>query len=251
MNINFLVEKEKERVVVSNQKGTMNPREYQDNIKEILIKEDVVEELESKLILKKESKKVYEQKANDTDLKIKKEKNNWKSFKLNFVKAMAGIPIGLLFVFIFCEWIVGNELVQISVQQLIAVLKLGGTVDLVAFILVSIYMIRSEDSCLSQIKQLTEDKKYIDNLIKNLDLEIAALVQVITKNKAELNELREQKEKNNIDRMPIDVQQIYRETLEQELSYLTQLREETKADEQEETEKNSSILGRFMKKKNR
>ncbi len=248
MNINCLIDKENERVIVSNEKGTMKPREYQDNIKKVLVKEDVVKELEFDLVSKKNSKKVYEHKENDIDLKIKKMLKKWKSTKKVILALIACIPIGLVLVFIASEWIVGNELALISIQQIIAVLKFGYYGDLL-FILLTIIYTHSEDSCLSQIKQLIKDKKYIENLIQDLNLEIVDLVQVITKNKAELQELIEQKERNNIEMMSDEIQKIsYREELEMEKSYLTQLREENIIVNENEIEK-CSILGRFKKKK--
>lgn len=249
MNIDFLVDKENKRVVVSNEKGTMKPREYQDNIKKILVKEDVVEELEFDLVSKKDAKKVYEQKTDDIDLKLKKIQKKSKSSKREFLASIVGIPMGVFFIFIASEWIVGNELALISIQQIITVLKYGVLVDLVISFFAILY-VNSEDSSLSEIKRLGEDKKYIENLIQKLNLEIADLVQVITKNKAELQELIEQKEKNNIEMMSDEVQKIsYRKELELERSYLTQLREENIIENKQEVDRKDSILGRFKKKK--
>lgn len=47
MNINFIVDKEKERVIVSNEEGKLEVREYQDNIEEVFILENIVEGLEN------------------------------------------------------------------------------------------------------------------------------------------------------------------------------------------------------------
>lgn len=239
MNINFLIDKEEERVIVSNKKGTMKPREYQDNIKEILIKEDVVEELEQDYKSLKINRVSLEGRLEDTIEKIKKCKKEKKGYWIIIFFILFGIP-PLLEIFLY-----------LIVEQfgIVTNLAIGATIDV--FLSPIIYLlIRASNSPFVQIKVLKKEKEEFEKYKEEVDLEIAALVQVITKNKAELDELREQKEKNNIDRMPIDVQQIsYREALEQELSYLTQLQQDTKADEQEETEKNSSILGRFKKKK--
>ena len=245
MNINFLVEKEKERVVVSNQKGTMNPREYQDNIEEILIKEDVVEELESKYSALKINRTSLKGRLENTNQKLEKNFRKRKSFISGFLVALVGIPAYI----VVLEYLINMNAFQIGfieIKTLIYSYLLSS--GMVAFI--GGFLAISPDKPFFERRRLKKEKEEFEKCIEEVDLEIAALVQVITKNKAELDELREQKEKNNIDRMPIDVQQIsYREALEQELSYLTQLREETKADEQEETEKNNSILGRFKKKK--
>ncbi len=47
MNINSKFNREEETVTVSNKEGIMDIREYQDNIDDILVLEDVIEELEN------------------------------------------------------------------------------------------------------------------------------------------------------------------------------------------------------------
>ena len=100
------------------------------------------------------------------------------------------------------------------------------------------------------MKYLDEKKKEYEKYIQKLNLEIVDLVQVITKNKAELQELIEQKERNNIEMISDEIQKIsYREELEMEKSYLTQLREENIIVNDNEMDRKDSILGRFKKKK--
>ncbi len=225
----------------------MKLRKYQYNI-ECLIKEDVVEGLESDLDEKKRNRECYRRKANDLKLSAKELKKSWKKFTMIILGIMVGLPIYLSLIIPIFD-LINFGILKISYHIIKSAFLTGCCGDIMILILYGVWLI-SPDSVLCKIKRLKKEKEEFEKSIEKTDLEIAALVQIITKNKAELDELREQKEKNNIDRMPIDVQQIsYREALEQELSYLTQLQQDTKADEQEETEKNSSILGRFKKKK--
>ncbi len=92
MNIDFLVDKENKRVVVSNKKGIMKPREYQDNIKKVLIKEDVVEELESDYKVLKINRTSFEGRLEDTNKKIEENLKKRKFFILSFITALVGIP---------------------------------------------------------------------------------------------------------------------------------------------------------------
>ena len=225
----------------------MKLRKYQYNI-ECLIKEDVVEGLESDLDEKKRDRECYRRKVNDLKLSAKELKKSWKKFTMIILGIMVGLPIYLSLIIPIFD-LINFGILKISYHIIKSAFLTGCCGDIMILILYGVWLI-SPDSVLCKIKRLKKEKEEFEKYIEEIDLEIADLVQVITKNKAELDELREQKEKNNIDRMPTEVQQIsYREALEQELSYLTQLREETKADKQEETEKNSSILGRFKKKK--
>lgn len=57
MNINFKLNKDEECIIVSDENGLMEIREYQDNIRDILILEDVIAEQKSDLELKKYTRK--------------------------------------------------------------------------------------------------------------------------------------------------------------------------------------------------
>ncbi len=63
MNIEFLIDKEKEKVIVSNEKGKIKSRDYQDNIEDILVMEDVVEFQEEDLKNKIQKRKNMNKKS--------------------------------------------------------------------------------------------------------------------------------------------------------------------------------------------
>ncbi len=242
MNINFLVDKEKKRVVVSNQKGTMKQREYQDNIKKVLMKEDIVEELESDYRVLKINKTSLEGRLEDTNKKIEENLKKRKSFIFGFLAAFVGIP-AYLCIFEYFVNIYLYRIGLIEIKTFIDSWLLSGG-------LVVITVALSPDKPFFESKRLQKEKNEYETYLEELDLEIADLVQVITKNKAELQELIEQQEKNNIELMIDGIQEVtYREELEMERMYLTQLCEENTIGEEKEQEKKSSILGRFKKKK--
>lgn len=70
MNINFLVQPEKENVIVSDAEGKMKVREYQDNIKDILILENIVEGLEKDFNLLNQEKEENDVKIEDLERQI-------------------------------------------------------------------------------------------------------------------------------------------------------------------------------------
>lgn len=243
MNINWLVDKENKRVVVSNKKGTMKPREYQDNIEAILIKEDIVEELERDYSTLKTSQSAFIGKLEDTKKKIEENKQNKKSIRNWGIIAFIGIP----FYFTILEYFISKALDQYGFLNLTDIFVNFGCSTALISIIGGGFLILP-DSPLMEIKRLKKLKQDYEKELERLDLEIAALVQVITKNKAELEELREQKEKSNIELMPITIQEIsYSDALELEKTYLTQLKEDNKIEEN--FEQKNLILGRFRKKK--
>lgn len=238
MNIDFLVDKENKRVIVSNEKGTMKPREYQDNIKKVLVKEDVVKELESDYKVLKINRTAFEGRLGDTNKKIEKNRKAKKKYQIMMMCTFLGVPILVNIFFNITRMpfkTIGN-------------LFLGGMIGI--FALLSYFLTNLPDSPFVQLKYLDEQKKEYEKYIQKLNLEIVDLVQVITKNKAELQELIEQKERNNIEMISDEIQKIsYREELEMEKSYLTQLREENIIVNDNEMDRKDSILGRFKKKK--
>ncbi len=245
MNIDFLVDKENKRVVVSNEKGTMKPREYQDNIKKVLIKEDVVEELESDYEVLEINRTSLEGRLEATNKKIEENLKKRKSFILSFITALIGLPVYMCIL----EYFVNMYSYQIGLIEIKTIvytwLVSSGAVGFIGG-----FLALSPDAPFFKNKRLKNEKREYENYLEDLSLEMVDLVQVITKNKAELQELIEQKEKNNIEMMSDEVQKIsYRKELELERSYLTQLREENIIENKQEMDRKDSILGRFKKKK--
>lgn len=239
MNINFIINKENEKVIVSNEKGTMETREYQDNIKAVLIKEDIVKELENDYSSLQIQRTAFQGKLEETNKKIEKCRKN----KKNYWK--------LLFCVLLIAPILVNILTYILIKRLdIGIILTMGVISDGMYAIIFYFLISMSDSPFVQIKELEEEKEEYEMYIDELNLKIADIVQVLTKNKAELDELIEQKEKNNIQTMSTEVQEIsYRESLEIEKSYLTQLSQENAIIEQEDEAKRS-ILSRFKKKNN-
>lgn len=234
ININFLVDKENERVVVSNEKGTMDIREYQDNIREVLIKEDIVKELESDYSVFKSNRTSFEGRLEDTNKEIKNTMNQRKTRKKIYFGFIVLAPI---LVYSICT--IAGIPFEIS-------LFFGVGTELIYDIMVLLFV----KDVNRQRKNLEQKKEEYEIYIQELDLKIADLVQVMTKNKAELQELIDQKESNNIEMWPTEIQKIfYREALEFEKLYLTQLLEENTIVNPEEKDAKVSILGRFKKKK--
>ncbi len=244
MNINFLVDKENKRVIVSNEKGTMDSREYQDNIEEVLIKEDIVKELESDYLTLKSNRVSLEGRLEDTNKKIVDNAKKRKSFIWKFIIALIGIPLYICFL----EYFIKIHLYQIGIIE-IKTLFYSGLLGTGAVTLIGGLLAISPDQPFFEAKRLKKEKNKYKKYIEELNLQIADLVQVLTKNKAELNEIKEQKELNNIEMMSIEVQKIsYREALELEKSYLMQLYQENTIMEPEKMGLKNYILGRFKKK---
>lgn len=89
MNINFFIQPEKGTVVVSDEHGNMTFREYQDNIKDVLFLEDIVEGLEKDYSELNEDKE--KNNANITDIEKRMEEAPiWqkRANKLDFLKGI-------------------------------------------------------------------------------------------------------------------------------------------------------------------
>lgn len=71
MFVNYKFNREEENVVVSSDNGVMDTREYQDNIEDILVLQDVIEGLESKLDAEKDKRTHLIQQYRDSIAKIK------------------------------------------------------------------------------------------------------------------------------------------------------------------------------------
>ena len=246
MNINWLVDKENKRVVVSNKKGTMKPREYQDNIEAILIKEDIAEELERDYSTLKTNQSAFIGKLEDTNRKTEGLKQFKKEYKKLSLCVLLSIPIIFTIIVIMFKILTPNFYSMIDLTTIIKNGLLTGVIfDIGTGILLGANYI---GSVILKKHKIEIDITNAKIELERLDLEIANLVQVITKNKAELEELREQKEKSNIELMPITIQEIsYSDALELEKTYLTQLKEDNKIEEN--FEQKNLILGRFRKKK--
>lgn len=182
-------------------------------------------------------------------MKIEKKKKKWKLFKRCFCSIILVFPV---FFCCFLKLLAGTKLAFISSQTLIGDLKLGCILDL-AIVINYVSCGIASDFRPSLIKKLAKDKEDFLNLSHNLDLEIPLLEQLLDKNRNQLQDMLEIKEKNNIENMSTEVQFVsYREELEAQRKYLMSINEPNIISEKEAaTEQNEMILGRFKKKRNR
>lgn len=246
MNINFLIDKENERVVVSNEKGTMNPREYQDNIEEVLVTQDVVEGLESDYKFLKIGQTSLKEKLENINNKIKNKKNDRKNYFKVASSILAAAPVICAFLFIAINRLEGDYS-----------LLNAGLVGLCADSIPAIVLFGAFPSHLklSAIKKLEEEKTGIEKEIKDQDLQIFHLEQVLYDAKNQLQYMLKQKEKKNIQNMPTEIQKVpYLEVLTARRQYLIEMYEANKTAKQEPLnqvtpEPKGSLLGRFKKKK--
>lgn len=252
MNINFKINKEEENVIVSNEKGTIETREYQDNIKDILVLEDVVEGLEHDLDGIEKERIKNEQKIKDIDFEIQ-EKKTWRFFKKALLEILIGLPPFFCFVSIFSKWII-EEPIQISLSFFSEALLVGGILDVIV-IIYSLFIICSRNFSLMRTKQLNEDRESTERIVKRLDLEISCLEQILTKNKEELHHLLEQKEQNNIQNMSNEILKVsYQDALEIQRTLLSQMQYQRSCEEkqkQETTQSKDMTLRRFKRLKDR
>lgn len=252
MNINFKINKEEENVIVSNENGKMEKREYQDNILDILKLEDIIEEQQIDLSRLDKKKKEKKSRIKEQEKEIQKSYRTWELFKKGFIGMLIGCPIFMVFVSLVCELISSTSPeIIIELRHIINGLVAGGISDAIVIVVSTLYVF-SEDFPLTCIKQLEIEKKENELSLQEQELEIHLLEQMISKNEKQLEYLEEQKEKKNLEMVPEKVQNIsYYEELELQRCYLIEMYEANKSSitNPKKQEVKETILGRFRKKK--
>lgn len=106
MNIEYKYDKGDQMIVVFNEKGNLNLREYQDNIAKILIEENIIEDTDIKLNKYREEEKNLNEKLQGLLLKIEKKKKEKKRTikKAIFLWLGAQVFGTLLIYFVFGNW---------------------------------------------------------------------------------------------------------------------------------------------------
>ena len=249
MDVNYKFNREEENVVVSNNYGIMDIREYQDNIEDVLILKDVIEGLNYILF---EMETVYNSKVQDLediDAKIEKKKKDCIKFCMYFLISVLGAPILMRFVrgFKYDESFIQiiQNFFSLSWSDIIYAEKIGCCVSALACILdIDLNPFKTRSLKVKKMKKQSE--------IKDLNLEIFLWKQHIAELEDRLNYLLEKKEKNNLENMSTEVKTIsYKETLEREKTYLIQMYQDNckKMQEPENKSATDMILGRFKKRK--
>ncbi len=247
MNINSKFNREEETVIVSNEKGIVEIREYQDNIDDILVLEDVIEKLENELA---ELESIYNKTVQDLeeiDTSIEDAKGNWKKIWICFLVILFIAPIVMRFVRGFLD----NE----SFMQIMHYFfELSWVEVLYSEVMPSVFFGVSIFSNYSpfKVRSLKVKKSKNESKIEELKLKISLWKQHIFELNNRRNDLLKEKEKKNMENISTKVKTIfYQKELELQRAYLKQMYQdnwEAQEERNSNTQKNM-ILGRFKKKK--
>ncbi len=248
MNIDFLVDKENKRVVVSNEHGNMTFREYQDNIKDVLFLEDIVEGLENDFNKLNEEK----EKADANVIDIEKRIGEAPIWQKRADKRWYGTSMGAFTFSAFLGYAVNvsdlkaNVLEQLQNIEVLNSTRFGVNMGIIfaSVILITRYRIRKEKR-----EENQEDLENVEAEIKDLKLKLFFTKHILFDYKDRLMYELQKKQKSNLQNMPVGIQEIsYSEPLENLRNYIKKLYEENKENKQETTKEDNQILGRFKKK---
>ena len=251
MNINSKLNREEEAVIVSNKEGIMDVRNYQDNIDEILILEDVIEELEIMLSKETNALDLATQKLEDKDLEVSEVQKSRKKFWKRFILTMLIAPI--LGSSAFAFFLTVYEQVPISVHAVYSALSIEEAFAIGAFCdtMALMAMLCEAPASLkpSVIKNLKKEKEEIKKRISEYELKIYLLKTTLFENKNTLQYMLKEKSKSNIANMSTEIKNVnYYEALEQQKAYLEKLYQDN-CEKQEPSKQENMILGRFKKRK--
>lgn len=251
MNINSKLNREEEAVIVSNEEGIMDVRNYQDNIDEILILEDVIEELEIMLSKEANALDIATQKLEDKDLEINEAQKSRKKFWKRFILTMLIAPI--LGSSAFAFFMTVYEQVPISVHAVYLAISSEEAFVIgifIEFITILYSMVPAPASLKpSVIKNLNSEKEEIKKCISKYELKIRLLKTTLFENKNTLQYMLKEKSKSNIANISTEIKNVnYYEALEQQKAYLEKLYQDN-CEKQEPSKQENMILGRFKKRK--
>lgn len=244
MNINFLVQPEKGTVVVSDEHGNMTFREYQDNIKDVLFLEDIVEGLEKDYDKLNEDK----EKNNANIADIEKEIEEAPIWQKRADKMWYGTSIGAFTLPTFLGYIVNvpnlktNVLEQLQNIEVLKSTQFGICMGIIGAgsLLLTRYKAKKEnrEANQSELENAEADKK-------DLKLKLFFTKHILFEYKNRLMYESQKKQKLNLQNMPTGIQEVsYSETLKGLREYIEKLYQENKGSEQEVVE-NNQVLGRF------
>lgn len=249
MNINSKFNREEETVTVSNKEGIMDIREYQDNIDDILVLEDVIEELEN--ILEELGEKKEKIRANIPQLSeeylYRKNKSRrdiiWCTTVMLMCTVIGYICSAEYYGFNFSAMF--NEIIQNS--KVLCTTLVGSGIGFIGCIWygISMHSIRKGSNPQQKLENAQKEEK-------NLDLEISLLEQKLIEKRNQLNYMKENKSKNNMKNMSTEVKIVfYQEELELQKAYLKQMYQDNceAQEEHNSSTQENMILGRFKKKK--
>lgn len=243
MNINFKIDKEKENVIVSNEKGTMETREYQDNIKDVLILEDVVEGLEKELDkLNQHHKEVetnranFEKRINEAPQKQKRADKKWYGFSIwAFV-----FPTFLGYATKVSD-LKTNVFEQLHNTEVLASTQFSACVG---FIFASSALLTRYRWKNANWKENQEELENAKTEESNLKIELFYTREILFKYRELLMYQSKDKQKSNLQNMSAEIQEVsYFATLEGLRSYIKQLCQQY--NEQRTLEDDNEILRRI------
>ena len=245
MNINWLVGKENKRVAVSNEKGEIETREYQDNMGKLLLNEDILEGLENDYSALKNNQIVLKGRLEVTNKEMEKNVKNCKISILLGIIALFGGPVYICGIeyMLKMKWI---EMGLLTLKQIVS----SGIVVGVGIILMEAIIFVCLDTPVKRRKKLKKQKEDFEKRLEEIEIKTNLLELFLSKNRKLVEKLAEQKENDNIQNVSSEVHKIsYRETLELQRSKLERLYQDWFDNVEDKTEQKSSILGRFRKKK--
>lgn len=226
MNINFIVDKEKEKVIVSNEEGKLEVRDYQDNIKDVFILENIVEGLESDFNLLNQKQEENDANIEDLNNQVVEDASWKKRADKRWFWTGVGITIFSTSLGYIAEV---PDLNPNIIEQLQNIEVLKSTSFGLGFgFLADGVLYKTRNSLRKQYHE-EEDLVDLEKEQKQLKLELFYTRHVLYENKNRLLYIAQQKEKLNLQNMSTEIQKVpYLEPLENIRAYLRQLVQENK-----------------------
>lgn len=196
MNIEYKYDTGDKTIIVSNEQGELSQKEYQDNIKELLIEENIIEDTNAELNTLKSNEKVLKEKLQNLLKKIEKKKVRKKKAIIGTLMILLGGPICTM---IISSLLFDNSLVNTIFGPINQIYFHGIWGSVLAIIFSGIYIngIREIYGRSNPNEEYEETQK----LLKKVQIDIDSLNQILEQAKKRYEDLQIDKSKDNETKM--------------------------------------------------